>query len=483
MRKIKNLVYEWIITHSYLKKPFIFLLTIYITAFIAIFRSNFNYLDDLGRKHSGYHGWLDWSRWFTQAFSNIIHADWYLTDISPLPQLLACLLISVGGIFLLDIFRNGKSIDLWNVIAVSFVGLTPYFLGMISYKYDSPYMAFSFFVSIVPFLFYKKNEIAYMSISFICLILMCTSYQASSGIYPLLAFFLAMNDINAGRKMREIIRFILASAACYILALGSYWILLMRPNGTAVFSINSFVPSVFQKYIMFYTILYSDFKLIWKILVLLLLIVFIYSFTANSRKNKLAAFALSIIVLLVSSVLCFGIYLVIDQEKYDPRAMYGFGVFLAILAISISFSKITWWIKIVYVALFWCFFTFSFTYGNALSTQQGYLDYRIQLVAGDLNSMEIMNTKDIKEIQIKGDIGLSPVIENMSSGYHMLERLIPTEFCEGYWGEYYFLNYFNIPNVVPGDDEDDDFKELPLLKETMYHNIYGDKSKILIELK
>lgn len=483
MNKASQSLKEKIKSCSDLKRSAVILTALYLIAFYSIFRANFNYLDDLGRKHSGYHGWLDWSRWFTQIFSNFLHADLYLADISPLPQWIACILMAAGGAVLLKIFGNGKKIGVISIIAASLAGVTPYFLGIISYKYDSPYMAFSFFVSVLPFLFYQKKKRIYMPVSCICLVLMCTSYQASSGIYPLLTLFLAARDINMGKKIRDGVRFVLTSVISYVVSLGGYWLILMRPNEASVFSWRQLLEGAFfQKYLIFISQINADFKMSWKILILLLGLTFVIAFVAGSRINRGVALILCIAELFLGSFFCLGINLFLDIEKYDARAMYGVGVFLSVMGISISFICAKWYWNVICMLLFWCFFTFSFSYGNALAVQQSYLDYRIQLVAGDLNSLDIMNTDRTKRVQIIGDIGLSPVIENMSEGFEMLNRLIPSEFSAGYWGEYYFMNYFDIPNIERSD-ENLDISQLPVLKNTMYHVIYGNEDSIVVALK
>ncbi len=462
-------------------RPVIIIFGIYLTAYLSIFRADFNYLDDLGRKHTGYHGWLDWSRWFTQIVSNFVHADLYLADISPLPQMIACFLMAAGSWILLLTFKKEKTVRLGNILAASLVGVTPYFLGIISYKYDSPYMAFSFFISTVPFLLYKKSKILYVLGSLICLILMCTSYQASSGVYPLVVLFLAGHEWNTEGKMRERIEFIGCSAFSYILALGTYWVLLMRPNGVSTLSWDHFLTGVIQKYTSFYSKVKTDFKVIWLVLIVLLVLLFLISFIAESRANKIFSGIVGLVMAVLGSAMTFGMYLIINLEKYDARAMYAFGVYLALLAISISFSDIHYSVRYIYLFLFWCFFTFSFAYGNALSSQKTYLDYRVLLVADDLNSLDVMKKDGKKRVQINGDIGLAPVIQNMSSGYRMLERLIPTGMGEGYWGGYYLLHYFNIPNVEQGDGMN--AEEMELVCDSMYHTIYGEGNNILVVLK
>ena len=467
----------------YLKKPVLILTAVYVIGFYSIFRANFNYLDDLGRKHSGYHGWLDWSRWFTQIFSNFLHADLYLSDISPLPQMLACILLAMGSAILLRVFGREKKIGLVSIAAASLTGLTPYFLGIISYKYDSPYMAFSFFVSVFPFLFYRKKKAIYVTVSFVCLLLMCTSYQASSGIYPLVTIFLALYDLNEGEKWKDSIGFIISSLISYAAALFGFRFLLMRPNEAAVFSLGELLHGrFFQKYLLFYSNVYFDFKASWKILIFLLVLLFFTSFVLHSKMNKILALILSIAGVFAGSFVCFGVNLIMDIPKFDARAMYGLGALLAVMAVCVSFYEKKILFDVVCAALCWCFFTFSLSYANALAVQQDYLNYRVQLAAGDLNSLENMNTEDEKTLQIRGDIGLSPVIVNMSEGFDMLERLVPSGFSEGYWGEYYFVNYFNIPNIEQ-TGETIDINQLPVLKDTMYHTIYGDGQSVVIELK
>lgn len=169
---------------------------IYMITYYTIFRANFNYIDDLSRTMFGYRGWKNFSRYFSEFFSIILNTNKYLTDISPLTQIIACIILAICGIVLLNLFDKNKKLNFFSIIAVLFIGLNPFFLECISYKYDSPYMAFSILVSIIPFIFYKKvlnikNQIPFIITSIVGTLLMCMSYQASSGIFPLIALFLS----------------------------------------------------------------------------------------------------------------------------------------------------------------------------------------------------------------------------------------------------------------------------------------------------
>lgn len=464
------------------KTPFFMLLAIYLLAFSAVFRANFGFVDDIGRTYAGYHGWLDWSRWTTEILATFVHAGWRLTDISPLPQVLACIFMAAGGIILLVIFKEEKKINFWNIIAVSLTALAPYFLGIISYKFDSPYMALSFLASVIPFLFRKKKAWVYAVVSVICLLIMCTTYQASSGVYPMVVVFVILQKMMLGEKLKDQLKFLFLSAMCYLLSLGIFWLFLMRENGVSVFSFADMLPSAWNRYRSYYSMIYEDFTAIWLILIAAVAVLFIAVVGKTSKTGRLFGLLLGGVTALIGSFLCFGAYLFISEEAYDTRAMYGFNVFLTLMAVFISFEVRHWIPKIVYTLLAWSFLVFSLTYGNALAQQQNYTDYRVQLLAADLNDLEIMNTGGQKEVRIEGDIGPCPVVAGMAEVYPLLSRITFTGLSEGYWGGYYLYHYFNIPDIT-GITDGSRAEDLPVLKDTMYHTIRGNESSIVISLK
>ncbi len=486
--RFRNRCKEWCLEN---KKQFLFLLTIYLLAFTSIIRANVAYVDDIGRTYAGYHGWLDWSRYGTEALATLVHAGWHLTDISPLPQIIACIIMAVGGILLADIFKGENKIGLWSILAVSMTALGPYFLGMISYKFDSPYMALSFLISILPFCFRRESKKVFAGISVICLLMMCMTYQASSGIYPLIAVFLALESIIKGEKVKKVIGFLGISAVCYLVSLGVFWIFLMRENGVTMFSAAQVIPNAVRKYAVFYEAIYHDFAKPWLVLLVFLILFFLLYVYKTTEINKVVGILLGIVTVIIGSVFCFGAFLFISREAYDTRVMYGFNILLALLAVFISYNAKCWFPKMACAGLVWSFFVFSLTYGNALVQQQRYADYRLDLVAADLNGLEVMRTDEVKEIQVVGDIGLSPVIISMAEDYPILNRmdytrageeLIIPGFGEGIWGEYRLLHYLKIPNIK-GTSKDYAPLDMPVIKDTMYHTIRGEENCIVIELR
>ena len=182
-------------------------------------------------------------------------------------------------------------------------------------------------------------------------------------------------------------------------------------------------------------------------------------------------------------------YPFLSKPLFAPRAMYGFGVFIALLSLEVINNSKSVFAKIPPLVLSYLFFAFSFTYGNALFEQKRYTEFRIQIVIQDLNDIDSFANSEIKNVQLNGDIGLSPVVKNQSQNFQILNSLIPSTFGgnEWTWNQKYFYSYFSLNNVNPiyswNEDVDLTTLNLPVVKDSMYHTMKGDSKNFLIELK
>lgn len=61
-----------------LKKEYWVLLIVYFISAISVFRTDYGYVDDIGRILTGNRGWDDFSRYLNQIFSIIIQWDFIL---------------------------------------------------------------------------------------------------------------------------------------------------------------------------------------------------------------------------------------------------------------------------------------------------------------------------------------------------------------------------------------------------------------------
>ena len=115
-----------------------------------------------------------------------------------------------------------------------------------------------------------------------------------------------------------------------------------------------------------------------------------------------------------------------------------------------------------------------------LFVQKEYTDFRIQAVIHDLKDLDFTISGEKDAVRIEGSIGYAPAVVNASSIYPVIQRLVPVTFKDGYWGGYGFFYYYALKNIFQNDNIETD---LPLLKDTMYHTIWGKDGYIRIQLK
>lgn len=482
--KDKVLACHWVV------RPLIEISVVYFIALFALFRANFNYIDDLGRVAHGYRNWIDWSRYISQELSVLINTQKTLTDISPLTQLIAIIIIALAGVIIIYTFTEKKAVSLSMLAAVVPLGLSPWFLECFSYKFDSPYMALSVLASVVPFIFWQKDFRKFYCLSVLGILVMDTTYQAASGIYIIEALFLCFYKWICGNRAKDCGTWLGSAAGSYIIAMIIYRFALMRA-ATSYVSTDS-VGAKSLPHILLYNAtqylktIYFDCNKTWIILFLLITISFILLAVLKSRKNKIITFLVALTIVIISAVLSYGGYLVLAKPLYAPRALYGFSFYVSILMVmSVAMLQRGYFIKLLIMGMAWCMIVLSCTYGNALAEQKRYTDFRVQMVINDLNRVTAYNPKHKYSVQINGNIGKAPAVERMQQKWPALRRLVPSTFGSDWvWNQFYFFNYFKL-NADKWDKKKGDMKEmnLPIIVDSRYHLIQADDKHVMITLR
>lgn len=479
------------------KKPFFTLFICILIAATPLLLANFNYLDDLGRVAIGYRQWDNYSRYISEYGSILLHAGTNLTDISPLPQLLAIAFLAAAGVLSIFCLKKDKHdrISFFDIAAVLPLAISPYFLECLSYKFDAPYMAFSVLISVFPVWVYKcqgaKRPFCLSSI--LCTILMCMSYQASSGIYPMLIALITFTLWNSG-STKDALCLAAKGAACYLAGLLIFRLLFMPSIdtyvSTSILPLPELIPGFIAQLMAYVRLILSDFKKIWLLLFAFLALFFVLLSVCRSRQNRILAFFVSCLTLAIAFALAFGVYPALAIALEEPRAMFGFGALMAFVAVLAVDGKYAALPRLCALALSWCFVTFACTYGNALTEQKRFAESRIQLVLQDLNELPELRNGSYKIVSLNGDIGFAPVVERIPDNQQILSRLIPTLFSGGNWGENYFYCFYGVKNIAmledgsPLLDHTDITKlDLPVIKDTMFHTIRGNDECMVIDLK
>ena len=478
-----------------LLKPVLIMSGVYLLGILTIIRANYLYVDDLGRSIYGYREWSNWSRYVSSISSIFIHGDTNLTDISPLPQLLAILILSISSVLLVYVICNGK-ITTVRLLASLPLGLSPYFLECLSYKFDAPYMAISVFASIIPFLFFTRKK-AFLFCSVMSLLIMCMTYQAASGIYLLIVVMLCFQDWNSRKRPnKEILSFLGVAAFAFCLAMILFKVFFMKPNlavdidnpyyaTTEMYPLSDMVSGILTNIKTYAMIIYHDFGIIWKIGIVCVCILFIAKSIYVSATKKTLAFFVSFLIIGLSFLLSYGVYSMLMLSKWYPRFLFGFGIFLSILCIYVvsDYKKIA---TVTVLALNWCLLVFAFSYGNALADQARYEEFRIGILLHDLNSLYPNSGEEGVLIRLENTIDYAPSVKNISKHYPVIENLVPKRLGgNAFWEYQYYLKHFNNDQYISVNGTSMDFHSLnlPVVLDSYYHTIKSDGPHCLILLK
>lgn len=507
--------------YRFLVKPFLILSAIYLVGISAILLANMHYADDAARTNYGYAGWSGFSRYISTLASFPIHADGYLTNIAPLPQLLAVMILAASSMMVIclvngrEIFKAPARKWILKLVAVVPLALCPYMLECLSYQYDAVYMALSVFFAVMPFMFYRQEKWKFVAASMVGILGVCMTYQAAIGIYPMLVVFLVMKDWN-GKNVsgKELFKNIVIPVVVFLITLVFFQKVLMRAQDIYVSNeipgITELIPMTVAHLVNYFKLLVSDFRILWLVIIAVMAVLFIVLYAVRSKRNKVLAVLVAVGGLALMSIAMYIMYAALEKPLYTTRAMYAVGMLIAIMGVYIVSGEISKKYEKKYVgkqtemtmqmkirvnelvlalpviAIAWCFFVFGFTYGNALHEQDNFRNTQTDMVLADLN--EIMADGKMRKIQVVGQIGFAPSIEHMPANkYHILRRLLKPSFEMNVpWMVYSLREASGIPGLIYDVNDKEiltKYEELEVVKNTALYIIYGDTENVVVKFK
>jgi hypothetical protein len=489
---IKNFVSETreIITSIKQNKKYLFILMgLYTLSYFTIIRANFAniIIDDMGRQIEGVREWMNFYRYIDEIGSIFIHTSKRLMDIAPLTQFIAIFFLSLSSFFAIKIFNKDKFTIPACFISL-LIGIFPYFLANVSYRYDSPYMALSVLASIIPFLFFNKKD-TFIFTSVICLLIMCMTYQASSGIYIMMSVLCVIYKWLLDKEnFKEILKTTGICILCFCVTLFSFYKIFSISSETEIYvdeSIN--IAAIIPNCINYIKVFLQDFNktpiLIFSVLIILLSVILLIK---NSKQKKAVSIPAVIILVLFSIPLSFGIYIALGNPSHDPRGMYGIGILIALLSIILynQLSSNPKVIRIISYIFLTCFIysnlVFSFAYGNAQAEQKNYINFRATLLLNDLANI-VEESDEPAQFVFKGDIGHAAIVQNMIKVYPVMGSMVDTGLKMDRYSTF-VLESLNFFTLVSGSQEEftEDF---PIVFENQYHRIQKKGNKYIVTYK
>ena len=457
---IRNTMIDFITTPNF-KKAFIYGIILYALALFALIRGDIYYCDDWGssiRETS----WNHFSRYLgTFILNGFATFGKGSIDLSPLPQIMGVCFVIISSMILIYLIR--KKFDLFGIVASLPLGLSPYFLQNLSYKFESLFMGVAVFLAILPFLF-KDNRKIFIAVSIVSLFLMFMTYQATNAIYITLSIYFAFSAFFLEKKsLKESVIFLGVCAVSVVVAGVVYKIIALKPVSEYIVAYASdkmlpldtyFFIGLFANLTTYLTTLFNDLKntaYIW--LIALISILFVINIAICSNYPKILSIFCSIVFLIIALCLSFGLYIVLDSPLFEPRAFCGFNAFVAIICISLfmnhtDFSvdshkirQITHYVSTT-IAIITAYFLISFAniYGNALKKQDEYLDFRAKLLLEDLGDNIPKNANAMVDLRIY--IDKHAVAQRFADKYGGISRLVP-KVANNDWWFYLRLHHLN----------------------------------------
>ncbi|MGM0215611.1 glucosyltransferase domain-containing protein [Enterococcus sp. AZ109] len=465
---------------------------IYQSTLIAIGLVNFPYLDDAARQLNGRTDFaFSYSRWGSEIASWFVQGSRHLTDLGLTTPILTGCILAITSILAVYILNN-KKLE-WVPLACStIIGLNPWFLQCVSFRFDSPYLALSLFFSIFPFLWWC-NKTIFFCLSFFSVFAMCNTYQSSSGIYIVMVLTLGLRDLLSDTNIKELMRNVLIAAVSYFLGMFLFLFemrfnpeLSSRGGTTQIAGIFEMPQTIVKNiYNYFGTILTQSAK-IWIVLTALIFILFLIKTLFASQKTSILTIIITCLYLVLAAVFSYGVLLVFSESlaTWNPRYAYGFGVFVAIIMIRLTskneFKSINWVSKGISLLFTYYLISFVFTYAVTLEYQKESLEKQSVILATDLKTVL---SDENKNIYMNRFFNETPILLNSEINYPILRALIPRN------SDLYFINqiilntYTGVGVSITPIPEEFDQASAELVLSNIYYDIYSKDKSLYIFMK
>ncbi len=459
----------------------------YFLCFYKIVAADFYYADDVWRSYEGNRSWIEFSRYVSEFLSIVLHTNFYLADIAPLPQFLAIGIMSVTTILLAWLTTDGK-VTVPSVLVCSLLFLSPFNAQNFSYRFDSTYMALSTLFPMIPFLF-MKNAKVFVFTSIIGLILCCMSYQSGTSIYILLSMYFAISRWLQKKAYQEIFSFAGLAVLSFAVGLVLFKLLFMNTiedSADSYFSASvsiGAIPQNIAKYIMTTTSLFGGWWI--KLFLVMSLMMAFFLGIRVSCQNKFATGIFLVGMGILAYILSFGVYLIFSRPLLASRALTGFSMLVTLIGISVY--KNAWSLSderrrrsplVPVLCLLYGCIVFQFAYGVALAEQKQYQDFRTDILIADLGKYAQVGQKNY--VSFSGSIGLSDGMQvNVDTFPLIAELMTVVPSGGGIWNDDLLTSYnFNCEDEYLSENPG-----WPLLTSSRYHDIYGEDNHFFIVLR
>lgn len=400
------------------KKSCLYFLLAYIFYLFPIIKADRYFIDDFNRSFLGYLSWSDNGRPMADVVMSVLNFGTIISDISPLTQILGVLSLLTVVFFLLKTCNiNSYQVAMCAMCVI----VSPFLMETLSYAYDSLTMLLS--ISILFLAFIPKISKKYVEFlwHFSCVTISLCLYQASLGIYVVIALISYFENKNEeSPSFRQLSTYAISFISSY-----AFYAKIIAPifisGGYSTKRSEMINFSDPKSFLHFYDnlIKYIDFILLAYpkpfMVVVLLLVSLGYAgvikkailyFREKTTPAYIAAI-ISILSPLIIFVICVAPLSVLSNPPMMSRVLTIVGV-ATLFFMYYSFTLFTGTLKKVPYAISILFFVYSYAtiyaYGNAQTREKAFEEYIIGMMQSDLS-----NISDSDNFDIYGTAPVSPV--------------------------------------------------------------------------
>ncbi len=450
---MKNIKFPaWLTIERTDRRLFFSLTTMYSIYVLPLLLANRPCYDDLPRSLYGITGWNNDARPLTEKLVTWLCGGTPLGNVAPLPLLLSILLLS----YTLTLY--GKRClppdkRLIPALGMGFLVIAnPFFLSNLSYQFDSITMVLALCAAILPYVIPDKRALYKVFLfSFLMCMVIFTTYQPCCGIYIGLCFLELFFMLFETRI--DIFRLFVRAAACGLSVFVYKYVILnhyIQPgNGGWQYDAYQFswhtkagiFSAVRHNFQTFVSLIKEYLQGVPTTLLLLfsILILLGMGFTAQKffyLKKPLYQKLFSLIYLFLLPV---GMILV----AILPLLVLTPSIFSISAHSLICLSGVELWAGIMLFALYHklprlstllflpCLlfgFTFSYTYGNAMTSQKQYEEYLSCCVIHDAETLNADGA--YRALTLSGKVPRSPEVVRLSEKYPLFRRIVPSHLTD-----------------------------------------------------
>ena len=473
-------------------KKIVVLFSVYFIPLLVISLTNFPYIDDVDRQIKGYTGFaVSYSRWGSEIASWIVQGGKHQADLGAFMYILSSIILTCSSLIIIHTLN--RKITWTSIFISSLIGLNPWFLEGMLFKFDNPYMSLSIFFSVFPFLLYRNFKF-FIPISILSIFLMCNTYQASSGIYILMVLALVLEQIIDDSKFKDTIKLIFASAISYVIGVGLFPVQLKFFPGTFANSDKKFISSISDIFkslknntYLYLKSYYEKSAYVWLLLALIVTISFVLMMLLRSKINLVITFVVLVSYLSIGVVLSAGVYIIFSQPTANitPRYGYGLAIFfvinLIILTKSISNPLVDIYSKLLSFTVFFYFFSFPFSLASTLDAQKVSFENQTAVLASNLNPLI---TEERRIVHMNKLFKNSAVRQNNLSKFPIIANLVPDSSVLLWTSTLWFQSLSNLNiEIVPTDFSGVSTIDLTPEISTQLYNIYTNDKEVFVEMK